>query len=203
MKRRACAVCGVSFQSVRRDALFCSLSCRQEADRSGKAQLFAKSARVGDRGAVQSAIEMQHATLGPGIPVEADAVLDRRQIDSAIDEAAKRGRTGTALPAIDGRRKARQMLARGRRDVSTLPDLKTERATLGEKGRQIEAEAAPIRHVAEPIGAETDSERAFRWLLALMMLYCDPPARAATAASARNRLQSDAALPKIMDDIAD
>jgi hypothetical protein len=33
-----------------------------------------------------------------------------------------------------------------------------------------------------------------------MILCCDPLARAATAASA-NRLQSDAAMPKIIDDV--
>jgi hypothetical protein len=51
-----------------------------------------------------------------------------------------------------------------------LADLKAERANLGIKGRQIEAEAL-IRHVAEPIGAETDSERPIRLLLALMMMW--------------------------------
>jgi hypothetical protein len=202
MKLRACAVCGVSFQSVRRDALYCSLSCCQKAHRAGKAQLSPKAAQVGARGAVQSAIEMKDATLAPRIEVEAYAVadLDRRQTHSTIEEAAKWGRTGAALSAIDGQREARQMLARGRRDASTLADFKAECATLGAEGQQIEAEAAPIRHVAEPIGAETDSEWAIRWFLALMMLCCDPPAMS-TAASAPNRPQSDAALPKVMGDV--
>jgi hypothetical protein len=38
IKLRACAVCGVSFQSTRRDALYCSSGCRQKAHRSGKTQ---------------------------------------------------------------------------------------------------------------------------------------------------------------------
>jgi hypothetical protein len=77
-----------------------------------------------------------------------------------------------------------------------LPDLKAERATSGANGRHIEAEAAPIRHAAETIGAETDSERAIRWLLALMMLCCDQPAGVLTAvASELNRPQSGAVLP--------
>jgi hypothetical protein len=37
--------------------------------------------------------------------------------------------------------------------------------------------------VAELIGADTDSERAIRWLLALMVLCCDPLAIALTAAA--------------------
>jgi hypothetical protein len=204
MKRRACAVCGVSFQSVRRDALYCSLSCRQEAHRAGKAQLFPKAAPEAERGAVQSAIETQDATLVPRIELKAYAVadLDRRQIESTIEEAAKCGRADTALSAIDGQRKARQVLAGERqRPASTLADLKAERANLGAKGPQIEAEATPIRHIAEPIGADPDSEWAIRWLL-LMMLCCDAPVKALTAAaSARNRPLSDAALPKIMDDV--
>ncbi len=51
------------------------------------------------------------------------------------------------------------------------------------KGRQAETEAAPIRYVAELIGTDTDSERAIRWLIALMVLCCDPLAIALTAAA--------------------
>jgi hypothetical protein len=199
MKCRDCAVCGVSFQSARRDALYCSLSCRQEAHRAGTAQLFPKAADMGEQGAVQSAIEMQDVTLAPRIEVEAYAVadLDRRQIESTIEEAAKCGLTNAALSAIDGQRKARQVLA-GECQREALADLKAERATVRADGRQIEA--APIRYVADGIGADSDSEWTIRWLLALMVLCCDPPAIAPTAA-ARNGPQSDVALPKIMDDV--
>jgi hypothetical protein len=38
LKLRPCAVCGASFQSARRDALYCSAGCRQKAHRSGKTQ---------------------------------------------------------------------------------------------------------------------------------------------------------------------
>jgi hypothetical protein len=98
---------------------------------------------VGERGAVQSAIKAQDATLAPRTEVQAHAVvdLDRRQIDSIIKEAAKRGRT-EALSTIDGQR--RQVLADERQqEASTLADLQVEHATLGAKGRQIEADATP------------------------------------------------------------
>jgi hypothetical protein len=36
-------------------------------------------------------------------------------------------------------------------------------------------------------GADTDSERAIRWLIALMVLYCDPLAIALTAAASARR----------------
>ena len=68
-----------------------------------------------------------------------------------------------------------------------LADLKAERAGIGAKGKQIETEAAPIRYVAELIGADTDSEKAIRWLIALMMLTCDPLAIALTAAASARR----------------
>jgi len=65
--------------------------------------------------------------------------------------------------------------------------LQTERAQVAAKGRKAETEAAPIRYVAELIGANTDSERAIRWLIALMVLCCDPLAIALTAAASARR----------------
>ena len=55
-------------------------------------------------------------------------------------------------------------------------------------GRLAETEAAPIRYVAELIGADTESERAIRWLIALMVLCCDPLAIALTASAASAKL---------------
>ncbi len=125
-----------------------------------------------------------------GIALDQVADLDRRlgQIDTAIEEAAKRGRTTTALAAIEGQRKARAELAGQRqRESVALADLKAERAATAARGRQIETEAAPIRYVAELIGTDTDSERAIRWLIALMVLCCDPLAIALTAAASARR----------------
>jgi hypothetical protein len=93
------------------------------------------------------------------------ADLDRRlgQIDSAIEEAARRGRTNTALSAIEGQRRARARLVDERnREAGALAALKIGRAALAAKGRQIETEAAPIRYVAELVGTNTDSERTIR-----------------------------------------
>ncbi len=154
------------------------------------AQLVA--AHVGDRGAAQSAIQTQDAALAARIEVQAHTVadLDRRlgQIDSAIEEAAKRGKTNTALSAIEGQHRARAGLADERnREAGILAAMKAERASVAAKGRQIETEAAPIRYVAELISADTDSERAIRWLIALMVLCCDPLAIALTAAASARR----------------
>jgi cytolysin (calcineurin-like family phosphatase) len=110
---------------------------------------------------------MRDAALAARLEVAARTVadLDRRlgQIDLTIEEAAKRGRTTTAFTAIEAARKTREVLeAQRQREGKTLADLKAERAALGAKGRQIETEDAPIRYVAELLGAEADSERAIR-----------------------------------------
>jgi hypothetical protein len=146
----------------------------------------------GDRGAAAAAIETQDATLVARIEVAAHVVddLDRRlnQIDSAIEMAAKRGKTSTALSAIDSQKKARAALASERNEAAgSLASLKAERAQTSARGRQIETEAAPIRYLAE-LGVDTDSERAIRWLIALMVLCCDPLAIALTAAASARRL---------------
>jgi hypothetical protein len=154
------------------------------------AQLVA--AHLGDRGAAMAGLETQDAALAARIEVAAHAVadFDRRlsQIDTAIEEAAKRGKTNTALAAMEGQKKARAGIASERKEAAgTLAGLKAERASLAAQSRRIETEAAPIRYVAELVGADTDSERAIRWLIALMVLCCDPLAIALTAAASARR----------------
>ncbi len=156
------------------------------------AQLVA--AHVGERGAAKSAVETQDAAFAARIEVAASKVadLDRQigQIDNAVAAATQRGKTGAAVSVtvMEGQRKARAALAGERkRAASALAALKTERARVTAKGLQIETEAAPIRYVAELVGADTDSERAIRWLIALMVLCCDPLAIALTAAASVRR----------------
>jgi hypothetical protein len=113
---------------------------------------------------------------------------DRRvgQIDSAIAEMVKRGRTAGALEAIGAQRKLREALVSQRRhEADTLANLKTEAGAVAAKSRQIEVEAAPIMYVAQLLGATT--EQAIRLLILLMVLTCDPLALALTAAASRPR----------------
>lgn len=150
------------------------------------------AAHVGQRGEAATAIETQDADLAGRIEVQSHVVadLDRRlsQIDSAVEEAAKRGKTAAALSAIEGQRRSRAALAGERNEAaSTLAALKTERASVAAKGRQAETESAPIRYVAELLGSDADSERAIRWLIMLMVLTCDPLAIALTAAASAGR----------------
>jgi hypothetical protein len=79
-------------------------------------------AHVGSRGEAAAVLETQDAVLAAKIEVAAGKVadLDRRlgQIDTAIEEAAKRGRTNTALSAMEGQRKARAGLAGEQNEVA-------------------------------------------------------------------------------------
>jgi hypothetical protein len=154
------------------------------------AQLVA--AHVGERGAAQTAVETQDAALAARIELAAARVadLDRQiaQIDAAVAAATQRGKTNTAVSIMEGQRKARAGLAGEREKAAdALAGLKTERAGVAAKGRQAETEAAPIRYVAELLGVGGDSERAIRWLIALMVLCCDPLAIALTAAASARR----------------
>jgi hypothetical protein len=68
------------------------------------------AAHVGERATARSAIDTQDAALAARIKLATHTVadLDRRlgQIDTAIEEAAKRGKTNTALSAMEAQRKA-------------------------------------------------------------------------------------------------
>jgi hypothetical protein len=104
------------------------------------AQLVA--AHMGDRGGVTAAIETQDSALAAKIDVQAHTVadLDRRlgQIDTAIEEAAKRGKTNAALSAMEGQRRSRAGLVdERRREAGTRPRQATPNRAGSSRLRQI------------------------------------------------------------------
>jgi hypothetical protein len=146
------------------------------------------AAHFGDRIAATSAVETEASALAAKTEVQTQTVadLDRRvgQIDAAIVEMVRRGRTAGALEAIGAQRKLREALVSQRRhEAETLAGLKSEAGAIAAKSRQIEVEAAPIMYVAQLMGATT--EQAIRLLILLMVLTCDPLALALTAAASR------------------
>jgi hypothetical protein len=148
------------------------------------------AAHFGDRVSATSAVETEASAIAAKTDVQTQTVadLDRRigQIDAAISEMVRRGRTTGALEAIGAQRKLREALVSQRRhEAETLAALKSEAAALAAKGREIEVEAAPIMYVAQLVGATT--EQAIRLLILLMVLTCDPLALALTAAASRPR----------------
>jgi hypothetical protein len=80
------------------------------------------AANVGERGAAVAGLETQDGALAARIEVAAHTVadLDRRlgEIDTAIEEAAKRGKPNTALSAMEGQRRARAGLASERNEAA-------------------------------------------------------------------------------------
>jgi hypothetical protein len=150
------------------------------------AQLTA--AHVGERSAATAAVETQQATLAARIEVQAKTVADLdvriAQLDNAVAETTRRGRTAAALAAIESQRRSRAGLVEERkREAGALADLQIERAQATAAGRQVETETTPIRYVAAVFGIG-DQETAIRWLILMMTLCCDPLAIALTAASA-------------------
>src|SRR5215470_6276573 len=83
------------------------------------------AAHVGERGAAQSAVSISLDVTTTKIAAQQHVVadIDRRlgQIDSAIEEATKRGRTKTALDAMESQRRLRAGLVDERkREATTL-----------------------------------------------------------------------------------
>ena len=66
-----------------------------------------------------------------------------------------------------------------------LAALKAGRASLSARGKQIETEAGHPSGTS--LGISADSEQAIRWLIALMVMCCDPLAIALTAAAPAGR----------------
>ena len=146
------------------------------------------AAHFGDRMTATSAVETEASALAAKTEVQTQTVadFDRRlgQIDAAIAEMVKRGRSTGALEAIGAQRKARDALVSQRRhEAETLADLKSEAGAVAARSRRIEVEAAPIMYVAQLVGATT--EQAIRLLILLMVLTCDPLALALTGAASR------------------
>jgi hypothetical protein len=151
------------------------------------------AAHFGDRMTATSAVETEASALAAKTEVQAQTVadLDRRlgQIDSAIAEMVKRGRTSGALEAIGAQRKIREALVSQRRhDADVLAGLKGDAGAVAARSRRIEVEAAPIMYVAQLMGAST--EQAIRLLILLMVLTCDPLALALTAAASRPKARN-------------
>jgi hypothetical protein len=84
-----------------------------------------------------------------------------------MEEAAKRGKTNTALSAMEGQRKAR---AGSLVSETRLATLKGRARLPGRPKAPARDRNAPIRYVAELLRDGEDSKRAIRWLIALMVL---------------------------------
>jgi hypothetical protein len=91
------------------------------------------AAHLGDRATATASIEAEASTLAARIEVQSHTVadLDQRlgQIDAAIGEMVKRGRTSGALEAIGAQRRTREALVAQRRsEAEALAGMKAAKA---------------------------------------------------------------------------
>lgn len=138
------------------------------------------------RAGVSERLEVVGARLTSQSAIVAD--LDHRisQIDAAVDEATRRGRTAGAMTLADQQRKTRDGLVASRQAASaTLIETQAQRAALTAERTRVEAAMGPVQYLALMIG--TDAETAVRWMILLMVLCCDPAAIALTIAVAGAR----------------
>jgi hypothetical protein len=105
------------------------------------------------------------------------ADIDRRiaQIDAAIDEATKRGRTVAAMALVTqetGRR--RDLVAERISAANTLASLQIEAAQIDGDRTKIAADSGPVRYLAMLLGIA--DETTMRWFILAVALLLDPAA---------------------------
>jgi hypothetical protein len=145
------------------------------------------TAHIGHHGEIVASNEASDARIAARVEVAAGrlADLDQRlaQIDQAVEGAAKKGKANTAVSIMQGQQRTRAALAGERQKAAQdLAALKSERAAGAARGRAAEAEAAPIQYVAQLFGIKAGGEEVIRWLIAAMVLCCDPLAVVLAAA---------------------
>jgi hypothetical protein len=144
------------------------------------------------RGAAQAAYETRDAEAGGRIELASGRIADLdtriRQIDLAVEGAAQRGRSKTAISTMQSQQRQRAALVAERDQArKELASLKTDRTTGSAQYRAQEAEAAPIKYVAELLGVQRGGEEIIRWLVAGIVAVTDPFALALSSALASRR----------------
>jgi hypothetical protein len=95
------------------------------------------------------------------------------QIDTAIDEAAKRGRSATALDLQRAQQERRETLVANRTAKQlVLAGLKTKRSEISGEQQKASADIGVLEYAASLLGV--DGERMVSWLILAMVLSCDP-----------------------------
>jgi hypothetical protein len=151
------------------------------------------------RAGVSERLEVVDARMASQSAGVAD--LDRRisQIDAAVDEATRRGRTAGAMVLADQQRKTRDGLSAQREAArAKLIETQAQRAALTAETARVDTMTGPVQYLAVMIG--TDTETAVRWLILLMVLCCDPAAIALTIAVAGARHKTTIAIKRSTGD---
>jgi hypothetical protein len=146
------------------------------------------AAHLTPHAAAAAATEQEASTLSARIEAQAHTVadLDRRisQIDSAVEEAAKRGRGKSAMSLAEGQHRNRNALvAQRQKEATSLVNLKADQAQVQAESRRVEADIGPLQYAATLLGL--DREQAIRLLILMMVLTCDPMAIVLVIAASR------------------
>jgi hypothetical protein len=127
---------------------------------AGEAQVRDQSARIDARR------ELASASLSD---------LDRRiaQIDAAVDEATRRGRTTSAVALATRAADRRNELVGDRaRAAGTLASIEVEQAGVENERNGLAAASGPVRYLSRLIGIDQDTT--MRWFVLFVALLLDP-----------------------------
>jgi hypothetical protein len=114
--------------------------------------------------------------------------LNRRiaQIDAAIEEATKRGRSVSAMDLSRDQRKYRETLVNERSTAETaLIELKATQARIAGEQQKVSADIGVLEYAAALLGV--DRERMMQILILAMVLSCDPLSITLVIATASRR----------------
>jgi hypothetical protein len=126
---------------------------------------------------VEQAVYARAADVTARTEVQRAALVDvdKRiaQIDSAVDEATRRGRTAGAMILVAQETARRKDLVAERISAAnTLAALQVEAAQVDGDRAAIKADSGPIRYLSALIGA--DDESVMRWFILLVAVLLDP-----------------------------
>jgi hypothetical protein len=128
---------------------------------------FATEAQVADHQArIDARKELAAANM---------ADIDQRiaQIDNAVNEATKRGRTAIAMSLIDHQNGRRGELAGERaRAADVLAAVEVEGAGIANERQELAVDSGPVRYLAALIGQ--DDEKVMHWFVLAVALLLDP-----------------------------
>jgi hypothetical protein len=160
---------------------------------------FLAKAHIGHQVEGDIAGRWSSADVDARIAVQAGIIadLDRRlgQIDGAVSEATRRGRTNAAMTLADSQRKARgELVAQRTAEAKALANLQVEKVTIEGQRALVEADLGPVRYLATLLGAPDDD--VLRWFILVVACLLDPAAAVLLYAAAKSR-RGDLTYPRI------
>ena len=140
---------------------------------------FLAKAHIQHAVAGEIGVDARTAEVGARIAVQTNTIadLDKRisQIDTAIDEATRRGRTNSAMNLAEQQRRNRAELGANRsKEAQILAGLQVETAAVQSERKKAEADLGPVRYLSTLIGTTDDAT--MRSFILFVSLLLDPAA---------------------------